>query len=108
MNNHSQNLQLKDELYKSIGLAKSVKQLYVIPEFKQVYENYTSVYALGLMEELAQYSIGSKEHQSLIEKLNAISHFKSYLNNLIEQGQWANFELNELSTNPDNGDDENV
>lgn len=106
MNNHLSHSQYKDELYKSIGLAKSVKQLYVIPEFKQVYEHYTSIYALGLMEELSQYSIGSKEHQSLIEKLNAISHFKSYLNFLIEQGQWANHELNELSTIPMNGDED--
>lgn len=106
MNNHLSDSQYKDGLYKSVGLAKSVQQLHIIPEFKQMYEHYTSSYALGLMEELSQYPIESKEHQTLVEKLNAISHFKQYLNFLIEQGQWANHELNELSTIPHSGDED--
>lgn len=91
-------------LQQEIALADSLALLKVNVDFKRVLKHYTESLPLSLVSQLANHLPESNEYKGILNQLNAISHFKQFLDSVIEQGQWAKDELFVLQHNPD-GDD---
>ena len=60
---------------------------------KVFFKDYQEKYVLKLVEQLALYDSSHPEYANIIRKLEAISLFKAYLNEIAEQGQSAKDEI---------------
>lgn len=60
---------------------------------KVFFQDYQEKYVLNLVEQLALYDSSHPEYANTIRKLEAVSLFKTYMNDVIEQGQSAKDEI---------------
>lgn len=68
------------------------------PDFAKVFiQDYTGKYILGLVDSLSIYDPSNPEYTNSIRKLEGVSLFKAYINDVFEQGQSAKDEEDYLS-----------
>ena len=86
-----------------IELAQSLDRLIrTNPDFIKVFlQDYQEKYVLGLVKDLARYDTNHPDYANTVRKIEAVSLFNTYINDVIEQGQSARDDLDYLSRTPD-------
>ena len=86
-----------------IELAQSLDRLIrTNPDFIKVFlQDYQEKYVLGLVKDLARYDRNHPDYANTVRKIEAVSLFNTYINDVIEQGQSARDDLDYLSRTPD-------
>ena len=86
-----------------IELAQSLDRLIrTNPDFIKVFlQDYQEKYVLGLVNDLARYAANHPDYANTVRKIEAVSLFNTYINDVIEQGQSARDDLDYLSRTPD-------
>lgn len=86
-----------------IELAQSLDRLIrTNPDFIKVFlQDYQEKYVLGLVKDLARYDANQPDYANTVRKIEAVSLFNTYINDVIEQGQSARDDLDYLSRTPD-------
>lgn len=86
-----------------IELAQSLNRLIrTNPDFIKVFlQDYQEKFVLGLVKDLARYDASHPDYVNTIRKIEAVSLFNTYINDVIEQGQSARDDLDYLSRTPD-------
>ena len=86
-----------------IELAQSLDRLIrTNSDFIKVFlQDYQEKYVLGLVKDLARYAANHPDYANTVRKIEAVSLFNTYINDVIEQGQSARDDLDYLSRTPD-------
>ena len=86
-----------------IELAQSLDRLIrTNPDFIKVFlQDYQEKYVLGLVKDLERYNANHLDYANTVRKIEAVSLFNTYINDVIEQGQSARDDLDYLSRTPD-------
>lgn len=86
-----------------IELAQSLNRLIrTNPDFIKVFlRDYQEKFVLDLVKDLARYDVNHPDYANTVRKIEAVSLFNTYINDVIEQGQSARDDLDYLSRTPD-------
>ena len=86
-----------------IELAQSLNRLIrTNPDFIKVFlQDYQEKFVLGLVKDLTRYDVNHPDYTNTVRKIEAVSLFNTYINDVIEQGQSARDDLDYLSRTPD-------
>lgn len=90
---NEQRIELADALDRLLSTSKDFNKVFTI--------GYARNYILELVDRLAMYDHTNPEYANTIRKIEAISLFNAYLNEVYEQGQSAKDEIAYLSRTPD-------
>jgi len=85
-----------------VGNADALGRLMVNKDFKEVFlEGYCKAHALSLIKDLSNYSTDTSDYRNIVEDLDAISRFQTYLNETTIKGQLAKADLVLAKSIPD-------
>ena len=86
-----------------IELAQSLDRLVrTNSDFIKVFlQDYQEKFVLGLVKDLAMFDANHPDYANTVRKIEAVSLFNTYINDVIEQGQSARDDLDYLSRTPD-------
>lgn len=99
-------IQQKQIAKEQINLANALKRLYANTDFVLlIQKHYSTQLVEDLVNELAKHNQDSDTYKSIINNLNAISHFRLFLDKVLDNEAMAHISLKEIA-NLETGDND--